>query len=721
MRPHCFVTAAALGGLLLAPPATPSQQTPAIHDITCASPVAERQYQEGLARFHQGRWHASARDFEQVLRRDPRCAMARWGLSRALAQLGRRAEALAAAIESEKLATRVDDRENRLVTGWAKYLRALEKPEAEREKPLEEVRRELSVGIAVYPDEVELWLLRASAAESPLRAAPFTLAALRLQPRHPIAAVWKPEVPPLPQIPAKATRPVQPLAEAPKLFDGLGSLHYRVTTISAEAQAYFEQGLRCYHSYVMPAGVKNGASACFRHAAALDPDCAMAYWGLSFCGDNDLIPLDAAHRALELASKHGTDRERRLCAARVLELEARALEEKARQRRPSERRDGEAEPKAGPPAADPAARAKRELFLDTLDGAIAAYPDDVEIWIWRGKVYGDYFNAAREAMAIPYQLAAHRLRPAHPAPNHELVHLYEAIERPAIGWPYTIGYRRSAPNMPHANHMQGHLAMRLGRWDMAVDCTRASRRKAKDGYPELDSNHHVDTMLIALSRQGHFREAEAEPAAYRDALTWARLLQLKADLQGLDQWAIRRRESKSPDGFYVGALAALDRGDLAAVSPLLANVEEHWKKNTENLYRHHEVKGRLQVQSGQVDEGLKLLREAAAKVVKDSGAHAWGGGSYILEVWGESALRVGRLAEAEEAFLEALAHEHGSVIGAIGLQVVCERRGDRGTAAHYAARAAAIWQGADLGALDRQLARIRELGGPPVGTVPGMR
>jgi hypothetical protein len=49
------------------------------------------------------------------------------------------------------------------------------------------------------------------------------------------------------------------------------------------------------------------------------------------------------------------------------------------------------------------------------------------------------------------------------------------------------------------------------------------------------------------------------------------------------------------------------------------------------------------------------------------------------------------------------------LIGALGMQVVWERRGDSPMAAHYAARAANIWKGADPGALDRQLARLRQI------------
>src|SRR5262249_39264429 len=201
------------------------------------------------------------------------------------------------------------------------------------------------------------------------------------------------------------------------------------------------------------------------------------------------------------------------------------------------------------------------------------------------------------------------------------------------GWPYTEAFRKSASNLPHANHMQAHLATRLGRWQEAIDCTRLSRQKSLEGFPELDPSHHIDILIRSLAHEGRFKEAEAEPKAYRDGLPWARLLQLKAIPSELEQWADRRRASNSPDGYYISAVVKLNRGDLEGALPLIANVEEQWKKQAANVYRYQEVKGRYLVQSGGVDEGLKMLRWSAAKAVKGSSLHAWGGGSYVLGVW----------------------------------------------------------------------------------------
>ncbi|HEU4751687.1 MAG TPA: tetratricopeptide repeat protein, partial [Armatimonadota bacterium] len=525
---------------------------PGAHLITCASARVERDYQEGLRLYHLGNTEAAIRRLQEVVKRDPGCAMGYMVLSRAQERAGQHAEALASLAKAEGLAGEADDREQRFISAWGKMLKA-PAAEAERGKALAPVRGELDRALAVYPDDPELWLLRGDAAESPLRATPFYLAALRVQPGHPFGSRWQPKAPPCPELTPAPTQPVAAPKSTPPLFEGLGKLSHPILTKSPEAQAYYEQGLRLFHAYVTPMQVKNSAAQCFQYAASLDPDCAMAYWGLSLIPESPapMKQLDAANRALELAIKNGSDKERRFATARILQLSG---------------------------------NQKQEEFFDALDGAIAAYPDDVELWIWRGWSYANARAASpgNWPAAIVFQQAAHRIQPEHPAPNHEMVHGYEALQLPALGWPYAEGFRDSAPNLPHANHMQAHLAMRLGRWREAVEGGRTARKRALAGFPELDPSHHIDIMVRALGHEGLFREAEAEPKAYREGLPWARLLQLKAVPEELAAWAERRSERNAPDGYYIGAVLKLDANDLPGAEPLVAKVEEQWKKSSVN-------------------------------------------------------------------------------------------------------------------------------------------
>jgi hypothetical protein len=60
------------------------------------------------------------------------------------------------------------------------------------------------------------------------------------------------------------------------LYDGLGSYSRKITTKSAEAQRYFDQGLGFLHGFNHRAAIR-----AFQQAAELDPECAVAHCGRS--------------------------------------------------------------------------------------------------------------------------------------------------------------------------------------------------------------------------------------------------------------------------------------------------------------------------------------------------------------------------------------------------------------------------------------------------------
>ena len=86
------------------------------------------------------------------------------------------------------------------------------------------------------------------------------------------------------------------------LFDGLGDLHHPITTESKQAQRYFDQGMRLLFGFNHKEAIRS-----FRSAAFLDPQCAMAHWGVAYAyGPHVNKPMDAsdttnAWAALQLA------------------------------------------------------------------------------------------------------------------------------------------------------------------------------------------------------------------------------------------------------------------------------------------------------------------------------------------------------------------------------------------------------------------------------------
>ena len=103
------------------------------------------------------------------------------------------------------------------------------------------------------------------------------------------------------------------------LYDDLGTLTDPVTTRAPEAQRYFDQGLRLAYAF------NHGEAArAFRQAQAIDPTCAMCYWGEAFAlGPNINYPMQPeavapafAAIAQAMALKDGaSERERALIEA----------------------------------------------------------------------------------------------------------------------------------------------------------------------------------------------------------------------------------------------------------------------------------------------------------------------------------------------------------------------------------------------------------------------
>ena len=86
---------------------------------------------------------------------------------------------------------------------------------------------------------------------------------------------------------AAGLAPVAPDPDSVPLYDDLGSHHQEITTTVPLAQAYFDQGMRLTYAFNHQEAV-----ASFRHAARLDPSCAMCWWGVALAlGPNINAPM----------------------------------------------------------------------------------------------------------------------------------------------------------------------------------------------------------------------------------------------------------------------------------------------------------------------------------------------------------------------------------------------------------------------------------------------
>jgi tetratricopeptide (TPR) repeat protein len=492
------------------------------------------------------------------------------------------------------------------------------------------------------------------------------------------------------KIPDKAKEeqklPITKLAPA-KIFPNLCLLKYRVSTNSPECQTYFDQGLGYFYSYVWMEAARS-----FETAAKYDPNCAMAWWGLSRACESwtggaqndgvrkarEAMNTSALNKAKELMNKADL-REKKLILAR---LQDKGLA------------DGNLPPDK-----------RRAAAQRTIDELLIVDDRDQEAWYARAQLSDEFAR-------IAYYKALLMINPIHPGANHELVHYYEGAQRPALGFPYAEKYLESSPGIPHAFHMQAHLATRIGRWDKTAD--RSARaielerqyHKIQNVDPKDDDqySHHLEVLTISLVHDGRFQEArkikaEAEKVGKSHWMPWFHLYFADHDWKETAKIIEHYRKENKSTAAYLAALVSLKQGDLPRAAIELETLRQGaiLGRHNETVDREYwEVLGMLLCKTGTPETGLKLLQRTVDKTKNNFGHHSWGNGAYYMEEWGLCALEAGRWEIAEEGLLEALAHDPASVRAALGLEALCRRQGRIAEADRYSALAKKFWKKADV-------------------------
>jgi tetratricopeptide (TPR) repeat protein len=260
--------------------------------------------------------------------------------------------------------------------------------------------------------------------------------------------------------------------------------------------------------------------------------------------------------------------------------------------------------------------------------------------------------------------------------------------------------------------MQAHLATRLGRWDKTSDRSARAIELERAYHKEMNVkpsedfqfSHHLEILTISLVHDGRYAEArkikeEAQKAGYSHWLPWFRLHLGERNWDEALKVVEHYRKPEKTTAAYLAALVFLKQGDVArAMAEVDVLRQAAREKRNDKLFqdRLNEVQGLLLCKQGAADEGLKLIQRVVLRTKDDFSHHAWGNGASFMEVWGMAALEGGRLAVAEEAFLEALAHDPGSVRAALGLQALCQKQGRTDEAERYGKLAQKFWRKADV-------------------------
>jgi len=284
------------------------------------------------------------------------------------------------------------------------------------------------------------------------------------------------------------------------LVSGMGSLHHPVSTTNPEAQKFFDQGLSFVYAFNHDEAVKS-----FKRAAELDPQMAMAYWGIALAlGPNINLDVDPAREKAAYDS-----------VQKALAMVAKAPE--------NERVYVEVLAKRY--SSDPNADLKK-LALDYKNGMgdlVKRYPDDLDAatlfaesamdlrpWqLWSAD--GKPAEGTEEIIATLESVL--RRNPNHVGAIHYYIHAVEASPNPERALAYAPKLATLMPAAGHVVHMPAHIFQRTGNYgeaaqsnEQAAAADRAYIKStgAQGVYPLMYYSHNLHFLSIAYSMEGRF-------------------------------------------------------------------------------------------------------------------------------------------------------------------------------------------------------------------------
>ena len=299
------------------------------------------------------------------------------------------------------------------------------------------------------------------------------------------------------------------------LIAGLDKVGVPVATSSAKAQQYFNQGLALTYGFN-----HDGAIRSFRAAQALDPECAMCFWGEAYAyGPNINAPMDPAVNARTIAAveramalrDRATPWERDLIAATAMRYNMDA--------------------KADRPALDLA-------YAAAMQRVAAAHPANDDIAVLAAEAImdtrpWDYWEADRRTpkggigTAVKLVEGVLSRNPNHPQAIHLYIHLMEAS---APEKAEASADRLAKPLMPgagHFVHMPAHLYHVLGRYRDSIKANVAAAKADEAWLAQTDEAgvyrygyypHNVHFIITAAQFGGDKATALDQSARLRGIL-----------------------------------------------------------------------------------------------------------------------------------------------------------------------------------------------------------
>jgi tetratricopeptide (TPR) repeat protein len=507
------------------------------------------------------------------------------------------------------------------------------------------------------------------------------------------------------------------------LYGNLGTYHMAVTTRSAVAQQYFDQGLRLTYGFNHDEAIKS-----YTEGTREDSTCAMCWWGIAYAlGPNINLPMDTgavrpAWEALQQAVKFAplvSPREQ----AYIKALQARYV----------------AEPVADRSSLDSA-------WARTIGDVSRRYPKDDDAATLYAEALMDlrpwnyWSNAGRPRapstlaqVAVLERVTKRNMN--HPGACHFYIHAIEASPFPERALPCAERVGSLVPGAGHLVHMPTHIYMRLGRWDEAVehnamavhvDQEYLDARHPTGVYPLGYVPHNYHVMWEALEMTGRSREALEAARAIGDKVPAdvVRMIPpleyfspvLLFTLARFSRWDDVMKEPAPPAEFgyttgiwhYTRGLAFAARGELDSaavardsVAAIAATIPPEQMVNLNSSRALLQVAERhlaadIAAREQRTDEAVRDFREGIA--IEDELTYdeptAWP--LPLRQQLGAVLLAAGRPKAAEQAYREDLVRYPNNGWSLHGLAEALKAQGRDREAAVVEARFRKVWAKSDV-------------------------